>query len=124
MAKKTWKSDDMDREMTRMNNAMSDMFAGMAEAWGKGFRTMRREVSADNVSDMSCNNGLANGAFKGMADTIESGAQAMREAWEGYVDTSEDQRDETEAAAAPEIDYERLAKLVAAELRKGEAAGE
>lgn len=112
--KKSW---DSDKEMRNMSNTAADVFAGMSEAMGKGFRTFQDEVNSKSATRAGRGNGMMQGTMKGMFKALEEGARAAREAWEGYSDEEETSQSSS-SNELPEIDYERLAKLVAAELSK------
>jgi hypothetical protein len=97
--------------LTRTLHATADLMAGMAEAFRKGFETFHDKVNEDNVTRLGWKNGVMEGTITGMMDTLEELPRVARRFYT-HVTTETEPRPQSK----PEIDYERLAKMVAAEM--------
>lgn len=88
--------------------ASVEFATGVADAVALGWRSFRDELASSN---QWLDTSLLSGSVQAAATFLEGVASATRKSYQQF-------ESRTRQAAAPEIDYDRLAKLVAAELRK------
>jgi len=97
-----------------ISEAAADVFGGIAEAHAEAFRRFREEITPENVTRVGLSNGILEGATTGNVRFFEEIAKASKRFSENlrtYNQNAEKRMEEP-------IDYERLAKLVADEMRK------
>jgi|HubBroStandDraft_6_1064221.scaffolds.fasta_scaffold2192537_1 hypothetical protein len=104
------------RESIRRTSQMTaDSLGGFAEATSQAFRSFSEQLSKAEASSKGLSSGILEGYLAGNAAFFQQLAKTASQAlssvqeWDACVDM---------ARAAEQIDYERLAKLVAEELRR------
>src|SRR4051794_37521142 len=141
----TTTADDTDRydddydDDDEPRNSLTTLHRGVARAISRGLRAYERELTPDNTGRLDSGNGLVEGFISGMSRFYDEMSATSRDVLDdlrvnrrrrrhrhrrdGAVDdersrAEERYRDDDRASGRIEIDYERLAKLVAEELRK------
>lgn len=95
----------------RSSEAIAEVFAGVAEAFSKGFRGFGGEITAENVTRVGMSNGFVAGTAMANANFFAELSRTSTRVYEILNSAAEQKPSTTES-----IDYERLAKLVAAEI--------
>jgi hypothetical protein len=106
------------RELHEVTDTLAGLFSDVADAMGEGFRTLRDEIQGRPDADRGAET-VAKGVRKGFFQALEDSARSAREAFEELADEkgSGQAPKATTEPALEGLDYERLAKLVARELR-------
>jgi hypothetical protein len=99
------------RSSRRTMLATSELFRGMSLASADAFRAFSEAVETSGSGD-----DMSRGVARGVADGNTRYIEGIAAAWRHFVDAFLEEEERMERATA-EIDYERLAKLVAAELK-------
>ncbi len=94
----------------------ADAFGGVAEAVASGFRAFREELDSDSGRQRRLSSALLLAMFAGQAGFFDELANTARRMFDATKEIDDDtpalEREE------PSVDYPRLARLVAEELRK------
>lgn len=108
----------------RSTNAAVDVFAGVSDAVSRGLRAYNDEITTDNAMRIGLDNGFLEGTLSGYARFFdELSATARRTLDDLRKQREEDQRAQSPAPAPiAVIDYEKLARMVAAELIRTQQA--
>jgi hypothetical protein len=120
---------DTARETTRdVLGVDSDTFAkihsGIASAISEGFKAYSNEITPENLFRIDFGNGVLEGIMAGSASMMEEFAKTTRRVLDDTraVRTRRARREVVATppavVAVPQVDYDRLAQLVAAEMRK------
>jgi hypothetical protein len=116
--------DRSDRDRTELlgfdTAVLSELHRGVSRAISEAFRAYSDEVENDNVFQLRSAGTHLDGVVAGYANLFEELGRTSRRMLD-EAKTSRTRRNERRDREAPvqNIDYERLAKLVAAELQKG-----
>ena len=94
---------------------VTELVGGTASAVADGFQALDDEISDENVRDRGLFNGLVEGLIAGQTRFLRSLAESGDRLQETFHDLEGKPR---EVRATEPIDYDRLAKAVAAELRQ------
>lgn len=97
---------------------MSEIVGGSAGAVSEGFQAFSDEFSHENVREHGVFNGFVEGMIAGQSRFLRSLAETADRVQDSFRDLEGTAR---ERPVAEPIDYERLAKAVAAELRRQDA---
>lgn len=108
--------DDPWEPFRRSILATNEFYRGLAEAVADSFSVFNREMDAERVAA----DGLTCSFIEGLAQGNAQFYETMSKASQRVFDHLRPRTDEREQPVAVDIDYERLARLVAAELRKDE----
>jgi hypothetical protein len=102
------------------SETLADLQSGITRAISEGFRAYANEINPDNVRRMGFDGGMVEGFVAGSASLFEELAKTTRRVLEDTraVRERRSERKERQATAAPQIDYERLAQHIAAEMQK------
>jgi len=105
------------------STTLADMQSGLTKAIAAGFRAYAEELSPDNVLRFGPDNGMIEGFVAGSASLFEELAKTTRTMLEDTraARARRTERKEQQKAASPQIDYERLAQHIAAEMQKSAA---
>ena len=112
--------DRVGNSVQRASEVTSDLFAGVAEAVSRAFRSFGTELTEDNVTRVGSANGFITGMVAGNASFFEELAKTSQRI---YEDLKRPEKDQAMPKTEP-IDYERLARLIAREMMKGQADAE
>lgn len=93
--------------------ATGEFYLGLAEAMAEAFRSFNVELRADGVAKNGLTCGFIEGLAQGNVRFFEAMAKSSRRTFDAMRPKDSKTND-----IAQEIDYERLAKLVAIELRR------
>jgi hypothetical protein len=97
--------------------ATGEFYRGLAEATAESFRAFNDELHPDNVEETGLTCSFIEGLAQGNAEFYETLSKSSERVFDQL------RPEEEEVRTVPvEIDYDRLAKLIAAELRKDKAA--
>lgn len=131
--------DDDDRRGIRLPgmssvsaDTLTDCYRGLARSIAEGLRAYEREIDPDTVTRLGIDNGHTDGLLSGAARFWEEFASTMSRTADNLRDDRDRARDRSERQRTrdrerdsrprdenpPQIDYERLARLVAQELKK------
>jgi hypothetical protein len=91
---------------------LGELLGGVAEASAEGFRGFNAKLAAGANSSATMAEDVIDGLAEGNARFLEGVAKASRQAYE-HMNVQGERRSAPDA-----LDYERLARLVAAELKK------
>jgi hypothetical protein len=99
---------------------LADLQSGLTNAIAAGFKAYANEISPDNITRLGPDNGMIEGFVAGSATLFEELAKTTRHVLEDTraARARRTERKERQAAPAPQIDYERLAQHIAAEMQK------
>lgn len=100
----------------RASEVTSDLFAGVAEAVSRAFRSFGTELTGDNVTLVGPANGFITGMVAANASFFEELAKTSQRV---YEDLKRSEKDQSMPKTEP-LDYERLATLIAREITKGQ----
>jgi hypothetical protein len=103
----------VESETVRFSLAWADFFGGVAQSAATAFRAFRDELTVDNITDVSASNGYLKGLAAGNAQFFDGLAKTSDQV---YADLATERH--TAQDLSTSLDYERLAKLVAAEMKK------
>ena len=103
----------VENSLLRASLVTADLFGGVAEAVGQGFRSFRNELTADNIAKVDFSNGWLAGMVAANVRFFEEMAKNARRFQEDLLRAQEEGSTEKE-----DIDYERLARMVAVELQR------
>ena len=92
--------------------SLGELLGGVAEASAEGFRGFNAKLASGASTSATMAEDVIDGLAEGNARFLEGVAKASRQAYD-HMKTPGEQRRAPEA-----IDYERLARLVAVELKK------
>jgi len=95
----------------------ADLFGGVAEAVGQGLRSFRSELTAENIARVDFSNGWLAGMVAANVRFFEEMAKNARRFQEDLLHAQVDGGTQRE-----DIDYERLARLVAVEIQRMQGA--
>jgi hypothetical protein len=117
--KKTHARDQGERDdlTTQSVKLTADFFGDLATAAANGWRSFREQVTSDNIRRIGPDNGIIAGSVAATTHFFEHAARSTRETFVRLEQLQSPKRAATDQAVST-IDYERLAKLVAAELGK------
>lgn len=96
--------------------ATTEFYRGLAEAVANSFTALNDELNSDRVNTEGLTCTLVEGLAEGNARFYETMAKSSRRVFDHL-------RPDRTVVVATEIDYDRLARMIAAELRKDAAAG-
>jgi hypothetical protein len=99
----------------RASEAAAEFFGGIAEAFSKAFRSFGSEIDTNNVTKVGMSNGFIAGSVAANANFF---AELSRTS-ERVYDTLKSDEEQISRGVEP-IDYDRLAKLVAAEILRAQ----
>jgi hypothetical protein len=110
--------------MRRSTQAASDCSGGMAEAVGRAWRAYADSLTNENIMRFSLSNGFLEGTIRGYAVLFDELAAASRR----VLDTISQAPEPAPApvrqrTVPPQIDYERLANLIARKIINEERKG-
>jgi hypothetical protein len=94
--------------------ATGEFYQGLAEASAEAIRSFDNELQSESVQSSGLTNKIVDGIAESNVRFFEVMAESSRRSLERLRAETQDQT----KALASEIDYEKLAKLVAAELKK------
>jgi hypothetical protein len=98
----------------RASQAASDCTGGMAEAVGRGWRAYSDSLTNENIMRFSLSNGFLAGTIRGYAVFFDELAAASRRVLDTINQAPEPAATPVQQAKIPaEIDYDRLASLIA-----------
>jgi hypothetical protein len=100
--------------------AMSELFRGLSLASADAWRAFSNAIDPERRDDRDLLRSFSDGLAAGNRRYFDTMAETSRR----LSDVLIEDREETAAAVANEIDYERLARLVADELRKAPDAAD
>jgi hypothetical protein len=110
-------STDVGDTISRSVTATADFYGGMAQAVARGFRAYGDEINSDNVFRVGLDNGFIEGTLTGFASYFEEMADT---AYRVLEDIKPPLRTRTRDAGCAdeddEVNYDRLAHKIAAEL--------
>jgi hypothetical protein len=102
-------------QIKRGTAATTDLYGGFAEAVARAFRAYNESITSDNVMTVGVNNGFLEGTVASYAKFFEEMATTARK-------VLEDLRKKEESAQAGEtLNYAKLARMVAEELKSDPA---
>jgi hypothetical protein len=111
--KKSPETEPVFTESARLTaQAMAVFWGGIAESVAQAFRAFSNELKPENAAGVGFATGFVDGVLAGNASFFQEMAKTSRSILE------DSRASRTEAARGAEIDYDRLARLVAAELRR------
>ena len=96
--------------------ATGEFYRGLADAVAESFRAFNAELDSERVDANGLTCSFMEGLAQGNAQFLETLSQSSRR----VADHLRPETDETVRVVPAEIDYVRLARLVAAELKKDE----
>lgn len=103
----------------RSANATADSISGVSEAFAAGLREYNDHLTSDNTLRLGLDNGFIEGTIAGYARFFDEMAGTARRVLDDLRKTSRrEERDSNSGPAVAVIDYDRLARLVAAEMLK------
>lgn len=115
--------DDDDDDDSSPRSSVTTLHRGFARAISRGLRAYERELTPDNTGRLDTGNGIVEGVLSGMSRFYEELSATSRDMLDDLRENRRrrrrnrrDRDDDREGYA--DIDYERLAKMVADELRK------
>ena len=94
-----------------LSDAAATLISGGADSMLKSLQAFRKQLAPENVSQVGFTNAWIAGVLEGYASLFEEMASVSRQ-------LLEETRSVAEATPRATIDYERLARMVANELRK------
>jgi hypothetical protein len=98
--------------------ATSELFRGLSLASADGFRAFSNAVDPEISEDADLPRDMADAMFDANRHYFDGVATASRR----FADVVLDEGSRMSASAAPDIDYEKLARMVAAEMQKTASA--
>ena len=101
----------------RGSRATFRFMSGLADAVGSGLDAYAESLTNDNIMRFSLNNGMIEGTIAGYARFFEELAGATRRVQDDIKGAREPMRRKKKEARSDSFDYERLAKMVAEQLR-------
>lgn len=121
--------EDDDDDYDDGRNTMTTMHRGIARAVSRGLRAYERELSPGNTGRLDTGNGMVEGFLSGVSRFYEELSNTSRDMLDDMRENRRSRRrrsrrdrdrdrDRDDDRQRVDIDYERLAKLVAEELRK------
>jgi hypothetical protein len=113
--------DFMTDTVKRGSQMAAESVGGTAQAVGRGFREFGDSLTSDNLTRVSLSNGFVTGLASGYAVFFEEMAASARRVLQHAESSSEmagpSKPGTREQRAADELDYDRLATLIAEKLR-------
>jgi hypothetical protein len=94
-----------------ISDAAANILGGGADSVASSFQAFQRELEPDNVSRIGLTNAFITGMLEGYASFFEGMASVSRR-------LLDEVRNPPQASPGETIDYERLARMVANELRR------
>ncbi len=104
----------------RMAGAIAELCVGTADAVAQAFRSFGDELSGENLTKIGISNGFIAGFVAGNASFFEQLAKTSQRV---YTELKQSE-DAPRPRSVETIDYELLARMVAAEMLKAQAVSE
>lgn len=111
---------ELQASRNRLAGAMAELCVGTADAVAQAFRSFGDELSGENLTKIGISNGFIAGVVAGNASFFEQLAKTSQRVYAELKQPEEAPRPRN----VETLDYELLARMVAAEMLKAQAAPE